>query len=166
MGELIYIEMSGLYQTCSVCHLFPRRAGLICIVPLSIPERMKVCPYSTGVTMFWTYSVSNGICHRSLPLSAAKPAMDFCVWVTSWLVPSISPIIGEAYPGPSPFQLHLTWPLPLSKSVSAPESDPPTCAITRPFQTIGDVAVPKSGDVVLNCLENSLRHRSFPVAAS
>jgi hypothetical protein len=67
---------------------------------------------------------------------------------------------GRCIPGPSPFQLHFSAPVAASKAVSAPCVLPPTCTITRPRSTTGEVATPKSGE------PNSLRHCGLPVLAS
>src|SRR5712692_10245106 len=119
-----------------------------------------------GVTMFCTYGVVNGIFHSSAPEPASTPTIFCCDCVTTCRTPASSTITGDVYPGPSPFQLHLTSPDSASNAVSAPSSFPPTCAMSRPRSTTGDMAVPNSGEVSLNCLENSLRQRTAPVAAS
>src|SRR5579859_2686570 len=116
--------------------------------------------------MFCVYGVLNGIFHSSAPPASSTPTMFCCDCVTTCRTPFSSTIIGEAYPGPSPFQLHRNSPDPASKAVSAPPSLPPTCAISSPRSTTGDIAVPNNGEVSANCLENSLRQRSSPVAPS
>src|SRR5262245_16856481 len=49
-------------------------------------------------------------------------------------------MIGDPYPGPSPFQLHFTSPVLTSYAVSAPSMCPPTWKMTSPRSMSGEKA--------------------------
>src|SRR5580658_635686 len=159
-GELIYMEKSLFCQTVSVVHPAPRLSTLTPIMGLPMPPKISVSRYRTGVTMFCAYAVLNEICQSRSPVAAETPTIWSRLCVTTWRAPASSTTMGDAYAGPSPFQLHFSTPVATSKAVSAPCVLPPTCTMTKPRSTAGEVATPKSGD------PNSLRHCGLPVLAS
>src|SRR5215470_1965022 len=72
-GEFMYIETSLFSQTVSVSHLLSRHPTRTAKTPLLMPEKINRSLYRIGVTMFWAYSVVNGIFQSSDPLSAQTP---------------------------------------------------------------------------------------------
>src|SRR5688572_505308 len=77
-------------------------------------------------------------------------------------VPANVAMMGDEYPGPSPFHSHFTAPVPVSMAVSAPAFCPPRNAITRLPSTIGEVAVPYRGGI----FGAFLRQTSLPLLRS
>src|SRR5882762_2265640 len=149
----------------STDHLPSFNLGLTAITPFERPDTITRSPATSGVGMFCTYCVVNGIRQSNRPSSSDTPTTLLCVSVMTWRVPPKFATTGDEYPGPSPSHCHFTAPDSASNAVRAPWSLPPECMMTRPLSTSGDIAVPNNGEVSGKRLENSFCQRMAPVAA-